>query len=319
MTMTEQGFKFENGEQVDTVNLAHASFSWLQAFGMVMLDGRPLPVSEVGDALAVGVINAVGATVKTGGLPTNLYAMLGGRRKVGLAPVDEQLLPEAAWCALARAAYAHELRSAAEKEGARWVLNLAFEFGDVRPVTGAPPEVSEVEVDGSAPHLLMRVTAFDLADNTALRWWAKAAPTGDPDRPLHLLPVDQRVGRREWNWMDRFSEALRGDTAALDDLLGPVEMPSRRQALGGQVDLRTGAYDDLVRSMRSLGSGAAVATLLAEACHDLRLKPAALVAALVRWGGTEMLRALRPGVDVLAAIEGDDDEVDVPAGRGMRA
>jgi hypothetical protein len=311
-------FRFENGEHVDPTQLARASHKWMVAFGMAMLgDERPLPVRELGDALALGVVNAVTATTVSGGLPTNLYALLGGRNKTGLAPVDPHLLPEVAWCGLARAVYAHELRAIAKRNGARWVLNFAFEFGDARAVDVA--EEGEVPVEGAAPHLLLRVTAFDLADNVAVRWWAKAAPTGKDERPVHLLPIDQPVDRNEWGWMDRFGAALANQNVRLGDLIGSVEaLRDGGPTLETQVDLRNGAYDDVLVGLRALRSGAAVATLLSEACSDLRVNPGTLLGSVVGWGGEAALLALRPGIDLLADVEEETND-ELPMGRGMRA
>jgi hypothetical protein len=230
---------FPNGESVWPEQMAVATLEWIErATSMLDILNDAPEASSLAEALIHGAMATLYANDATGGVPVSMYALLGGG-EVNVIPLMPGARPEATWSDLAKGVYSATLRRAAAEQGARYVLNIGVDFGEVLIVDSEDDGRSMPLPEGQAASMVVRITAFDLSEDRVARWWLRAAPTGSFDRPVHLVPMDAAPNHERFEWRDHFDTVIGKGPIDISKVLPPgVEIVKSESSLITQLDLR---------------------------------------------------------------------------------
>jgi hypothetical protein len=228
---------FSNGQRLGASQMAELDEIFLQILqGLTEVNEDRLEVTSIEEALIMAATITTGANEGTGALPSSAYILTGSESSQSNVFIAGGNKHETNWHKFARGLFAAGIHSMAQRQGHRFLVNIATIFGDLR-IVDTPDDAGHRTLGDDEPaKALVKVTAFDLANDDAIRWWLVAGPTGDDDHPTHLLPITHDPGLSRYNWRAHWEPR----DAKLEELLPPgIEDLNVAGSLFEDVDFRS--------------------------------------------------------------------------------
>jgi hypothetical protein len=238
---------FPNGEQLFADQMAELDERFYRVLeASAKANGKP--PSSVATALLLSSSMVTGINQGMGGVPSSVYLLFGEEGpKAFIAPAGENGADERSWHPFSQALYSASIRSLARNLKARFCVNVSTTFGEVAVVDNVSKSSSRPMKPSEAASLLVRVAAYDLESDAALRWWLRAGPTGDSERPLHLVPVHMDPMAERFDWNAHWEWATNEGVGTDKDVLPPgVEDLTELESIGDDVDLRSHVMNSIL-------------------------------------------------------------------------
>jgi len=292
---------FPDGSKIYSEQMAEKDWVITEAVAALFKDGE-MAAESIGQALIMGAVVTTKLNAAVGGVPSSLYILVGHE---GAAEVftHHGRGREAGWTKFSRALFASGVIEIARKKGTRFLLNIATESGIIKLVD--TPEESGFKELGKEDDadFLVRVTAFDLDGEGVIRWWLKAGPTGDPERPVHLLPITSDPMDPPFDWAGHWGrqstgrQAGSGEAPSLHDVLPPGYEDLRSSGdLRNQVDFRPSNVDHQMFDAMEVLEGPRKEEHFRKAARQLGIDVDMAVAIIRRWGESLMTSAKTNGL-----------------------
>ena len=111
------------------------------------------------------------------------------------------------------------INGAADMVGATHVFAVKLMFAEMSDPEG------RYTTNGRAP--LLKFVGWDVERGVGLRWFARVASTGNPEKPFHVIPWDKPDTTERYDWMDRLEirPDLHLDHSELGDYVMKIMTP----------------------------------------------------------------------------------------------
>jgi len=286
---------FPNGEQLFAEQMAELDERFHQVLE-ASAKTNDKPPSSVATALILGGSMVTGINQAMGGVPSSVYLLYGEEQpKAFIAPPSEGGADERSWHPFSQALYSASIRSLARSLKARFCLNVSTTLGEVAVVDSISKSSSRLMKPSETANVLVRVAAYDLETDTALRWWLRAGPTGNSERPLHLVPVHMDPMTERFDWDAHWEWATGQDVGTDKDVLPPgVEDLTELESIGDSLDLRSHVMNRILfEAGDELDEGKV--RLLKQATKDLGVSFSEALGMVGVWTNLVMQASRKPG------------------------
>jgi hypothetical protein len=286
---------FPNGEQLFAEQMAELDERFHQVLE-ASAKTNDKPPSSVATALILGGSMVTGINQAMGGVPSSVYLLYGEEQpKAFIAPSSEGGADERSWHPFSQALYSASIRSLARSLKARFCLNVSTTLGEVDIVDSISKSSSRLMKPSETANVLVRVAAYDLQTDTALRWWLRAGPTGNSARPLHLVPVHMDPMKGRFDWDAHWEWATNRDAGNDKEVLPPgVEDLTELESIGDSLDLRSHVMNSILfKAGDELDEGKV--RLLKQATKDLGVSFSEALGMVGVWTSLVMQASRNPG------------------------